>query len=475
MSKKRIIDGISAIVLMVLLILPLPLLAQDATPTPASPDAAIPLIHTVSEGENLTFIADSYGITVAELIAVNNLSDGDNLFLGQELVIPGGEGDAIATLYTVQAGDTLTGVATDFATDPTAVAAANRLINPYQPLQIGQNLTVVSRTGSALPSPPDGTAYVVAPGDTLLTIAARFNLPPTNLMRLNDLSYPVRLLPGQRLRLPGDGRYRQLPGGWTDVQVGPLPFIAGNTLSVYVESVLDGTPSGELGGQRLRFAPEGSGFAAIVGLDAFTEPGTYLLELGGEGERPWPPFTQQIVVNDGGYGVQNIVVSDDLAPLLAPEIRANEDDFLALLYTNSAPDPLWDDVFLEPVTNTIVTARYGDGRSYNGGPIDIFHSGVDFGGTVGTPIVSPANGVVVFNDVLELRGLTMVVDHGFGVVTAYFHLSETFAEVGDAVSAGQQIAAGGDSGLSTGPHLHWEFRVNGVAVNGLQWTQVAFP
>jgi murein DD-endopeptidase MepM/ murein hydrolase activator NlpD len=107
--------------------------------------------------------------------------------------------------------------------------------------------------------------------------------------------------------------------------------------------------------------------------------------------------------------------------------------------------------------------------------VDIYHTGVDFSGGVGTPILAPAPGKVVFAGALELRGNTVVLDHGLGVMTAYFHLSEIFVTPGQQVSTAQPIAAGGSTGLSTGPHLHWDVRVNNVPVNGLQWTEQTFP
>ena len=101
--------------------------------------------------------------------------------------------------------------------------------------------------------------------------------------------------------------------------------------------------------------------------------------------------------------------------------------------------------------------------------------GIDFAGVVGTPISAPAAGVIVFNAVLELRGLVVIIDHGLGVMTAYFHLSDSFVEVGEQVTTGQLIASGGSTGLSSGPHLHWDLRISGVPVDGLQWTRERFP
>lgn len=460
--------------LLLFLLLPaLPVLAQTADPTPTpAPDSSsdpIPRVHTVAEGENLTYIASLYDITVEALLALNGLANADNLFVGQTLIVPGGEGEAVATVYTLGGGDTLEQIAAVFNTTPTALLQTNRMISLSQPPAAGQTITVISRTGSALPQTVTGTPHVVAPGETLVTIAAQYNLSPATLAAANALPYLAYLLTGQRLRIPGDAAYQALTGEWQQVVIRPFPIIPGNTVSIYVENGLDGRPSGQFGDQSLQFFPQDDGFAALVGIDAFAEPGLFTLRLEGSGSRPWRPFTQQVQVNPGNYALQQIPVDDD------PDVRQQEDEILANFYLTNSETRLWDGLFTAPVTPTIITARYGDARSYNGAPVYVYHSGVDFAGTIGTPILAPASGTVVFNELLTLRGNTVVLDHGQGVLSAYFHLSETFVAVGDGVIAGQTIAAGGSTGLSTGPHLHWDLRVHGVPVNGMQWLETAFP
>lgn len=458
---------------LLLLLLPLTVQAQtaDPTPTPVPNDSSdpIPRVHTVAEGETLTYIAGLYEITIEELLALNGLANADNLFVGQTLIIPGGEGEAVATVYTVGGGDTLAQIAAVFNTTPTAILQANRMINPAQSPAAGQTVTVVSRTGSALPQAVTGTPHVVAPGETVATIAAKYNITSAALAAANDLSYPAYLFTGQRLRIPSDVPYQYLSGEWQQVTIRPFPIIPGNTVSIYVKNLLEGRPSGTFGDQSLQFFPEGEGFAALVGIDAFAEPGLFTLRLEGSGSRPWRPFRQQVQVKPADYTLQQIPVDDD------PELRQQEDDMLSTIYLTNSETRQWEGLFTSPVTTTVITARYGDPRSYNGGPVEIYHSGVDFAGTIGTPILAPANGKVVYNDLLELRGNTVILDHGQGVFSAYFHLSETFVTVGDQVAAGQTIAAGGSTGLSTGPHLHWDLRVHGVPVNGLQWLETLFP
>jgi murein DD-endopeptidase MepM/ murein hydrolase activator NlpD len=459
--------------------------AQTGTPTPTAtpadppPDDGpvnpdIPLIHIVQDGETLTSIAEQYGTTVEILQQLNNIVDPSLLYAGQELLIPGGGGETVTTIHVIQVGDTLATLAVDYNTTAAAIAQTNRLIQPEN-LVAGQSLTIFSRTGSAEPSPVLGAVHVVQPGDTLLTVAAQHGLAPAVLLSENDLSYPGYLFPGQRLRLPGDSPFRQLTGAWERIRVHPLPAVQGQTVAVYVESAWPGTPSGQFAGQTLRFVPYQDGFAALVGLDAFTEPGRYLLELTGSGDRPWQPFGQEIAVISGNYGTQYITIPEELSGLLDPDVRVRSEATLATVYNQFTDTPQWEGLFQLPVTNTVVTAPYGDARSYNEGPIEIYHTGVDFSGVVGTPIYAPAAGTVVFSDTLELHGRTLIVDHGLGVMTGYYHLSRILVQVGSQVVTRQIIAQGGSTGLSSGPHLHWDLRVMNVPVNALQWTEELFP
>jgi murein DD-endopeptidase MepM/ murein hydrolase activator NlpD len=93
------------------------------------------------------------------------------------------------------------------------------------------------------------------------------------------------------------------------------------------------------------------------------------------------------------------------------------------------------------------------------------HEGLDVATPFGQPIAAPSDGVVVFNGVEGGYGRVLVIDHGYGVKTRYGHLSETFVRVGDRVKRGEKVAAVGNTGKSTGPHLHYEVRVNGIPEN----------
>jgi murein DD-endopeptidase MepM/ murein hydrolase activator NlpD len=95
------------------------------------------------------------------------------------------------------------------------------------------------------------------------------------------------------------------------------------------------------------------------------------------------------------------------------------------------------------------------------------HSGIDFGGGYGAAVYSAAGGTVISAGSKGSYGSTVVIDHGGGISTVYGHLSRISVSTGQTISAHHRVGSIGSSGLSTGPHLHFEVRINGHAVNPL--------
>jgi murein DD-endopeptidase MepM/ murein hydrolase activator NlpD len=93
------------------------------------------------------------------------------------------------------------------------------------------------------------------------------------------------------------------------------------------------------------------------------------------------------------------------------------------------------------------------------------HQGLDISTPHGQSVMTPSDGTIVFNGTEGGYGKVLVIDHGYGVKTRYGHLSETFVRLGERVARGQKVAAVGNTGRSTGPHLHYEVRVNGIPEN----------
>src|SRR6185369_6256859 len=94
------------------------------------------------------------------------------------------------------------------------------------------------------------------------------------------------------------------------------------------------------------------------------------------------------------------------------------------------------------------TSPFGTRRSYDGGPINSYHAGQDFGAPPGVTVTAPADGVVALAEPLQVRGNAVLIDHGHGVFTGYWHLSELRVTPGQRVAAGDLIGLVGNTGLS---------------------------
>ena len=115
-----------------------------------------------------------------------------------------------------------------------------------------------------------------------------------------------------------------------------------------------------------------------------------------------------------------------------------------------------------------VTSYYGPRNSPYSGRLKM-HEGLDIGAKIGSPIVAPANGFVTYTGTKPGFGVLVQIDHGYGVETIYAHANKSFVSKGQTVARGDLIAAVGNTGYSTGPHVHYEIRVNGIAVDPLYY------
>jgi murein DD-endopeptidase MepM/ murein hydrolase activator NlpD len=124
---------------------------------------------------------------------------------------------------------------------------------------------------------------------------------------------------------------------------------------------------------------------------------------------------------------------------------------------------LWREPVLLPRSSRI-TSSFGTGREFNG-KVMSRHLGTDLAGEVGDTVTAPTDGRVVLVADFYLAGQVVYLDHGEGLVTAYFHLSQALVSEGQMVRAGDPIGAVGQSGRVTGPHLHWVMRYGNVSVD----------
>lgn len=120
--------------------------------------------------------------------------------------------------------------------------------------------------------------------------------------------------------------------------------------------------------------------------------------------------------------------------------------------------------FIAPINGTI-TGVYGSQRFYNG-KAGRPHYGLDYAGKVGDPVKAPASGIVLlYVPDMFYSGGTMIIDHGHGISSTFLHLSDSYVKQGDIVKQGQVVAAVGNSGRTTGPHLDWRINWNQVKLD----------
>lgn len=119
---------------------------------------------------------------------------------------------------------------------------------------------------------------------------------------------------------------------------------------------------------------------------------------------------------------------------------------------------------IRPMNGGWVTSRFEYRKSPFTGRRE-FHHGLDIAARIGTPVMASADGVVIYSGRKGSLGYAIIVDHGHGMVTRYGHLNECLKKRGDHVKREDIIGTVGNTGLSTGPHLHYEIRINGVPVN----------
>ena len=235
----------------------------------------------------------------------------------------------------------------------------------------------------------------------------------------------------------------------------------------------------EFAGRRAPAVPAGDRWLAIVptgqpvGSAEQLAPGSYPLLVRYDVQAPGNPGVLEgaVTVTPAEFPVEAIALPPGVESLLDPALVAQETVILQATYGVATPQRFWDGAFVRP-SPAPVTDVYGSRRSYNGGPATGSHSGVDFGAAAGSPVIAAAAGNVVLARAVPVRGNMVIIDHGAGVLTGYCHLSTFSVEPGQPVGAGDLIGAVGTTGLSTGPHLHWELVAGGMHVDGLRWLQI---
>ncbi len=136
------------------------------------------------------------------------------------------------------------------------------------------------------------------------------------------------------------------------------------------------------------------------------------------------------------------------------------------IYNSVTPQSYWYDDFIYPMKSEI-TSAFGTKRVYNG-KTKSYHTGIDFKADINSKVHASNNGVVKVVKNRFYAGNSIIIDHGQGIYTCYFHLNKIFVSVGDFVQREDIIGLSGNTGRTTGPHLHFATFVNGIQINPIK-------
>jgi len=223
-------------------------------------------------------------------------------------------------------------------------------------------------------------------------------------------------------------------------------------------------------------------YSALISTDYDSPTGDYLLSVkitrsGGE------IYEQEVPVRiqEGKFRGSTVIVSKEKKRQGVTDWAAllEENRIIGRAYGNVSPKKLWIGSFRKPLNQYIrISTPYGAYRRYkeeSGELISTWrHKGIDYSAQLGTFIYAPNDGWVTVSKHMKVHGKTIVIDHGKGVQTIFSHLSRRFVRPREYVKKGQCIGRVGNSGLSTGSHLHYGLSVNNKRVNPEQWYQSVF-
>jgi murein DD-endopeptidase MepM/ murein hydrolase activator NlpD len=443
---------------------------------PAFAQASGP-VYIVQAGDTLSFIASRFNVTINDLIAANPTLDPNVLSEGQQVVIPGLEGvTGVLETEIISFGDSLRSLSRRTQVADEQLKKLNRLVSPTE-LYVGISVIVPTQAQQE----PLSSRMTPSAGESLLELAVKQGSDPWTLASVNKLDGTWNALPGDVLYSPiagGQENATGLPSAFLRASIDPLPLKQGGTEVIRVLAKEGVTLSGVLVDKPLHFFPGNGEQIALQGVHALMEPGVYpfLMEATlADGTKQ--SFEQMVVVASGEYGSEELYVPPET---IDPAVTEPENQTVFSLTAPATPTRYWEGVFASPaVYPDQFTSLYGRHRLYRGTGTDLviegFHTGLDFAGGDGLQIFAPAPGKVVFAAPLTVRGNATIIDHGWGVYSGFWHQSQISVNVGDMVETGQVIGFVGGTGRVTGAHLHWEVWVNGVQVDPLDWLDQAFP
>lgn len=247
------------------------------------------------------------------------------------------------------------------------------------------------------------------------------------------------------------------------VEVNNLPiasFVPGGVAVIQIEPIGE---SANYNGKKVMLVNYRESQFAVIGIPLDTVPGIKNLQVeyfSGSSSN------HDFLVNEKKYQEQRIKISNDR------QVNPNENDMQRInresLEMRAAfaqwTEELTPNFQMQAPVDGIQSSSFGLRRFFNDQP-RAPHSGMDIAAPEGSPISAPADGVILSTGNYFFNGNTIIVDHGFGLISLYCHMNTIDVENGQTVKAGEQIGRVGETGRVTGPHLHWSINLNGSRVD----------
>lgn len=371
--------------------------------------------YRVQSGDQLSKIARANGLTLEEIIALNNIKNANDIYIGQRLNV------SLANVILVE----------------------DAIINP-----LPSNKKAVNSENTA--------------------IAAAFE---AHLEEKELLARTTATTSSESQAFTGALWPSQYPAPITNMAFSPAEARQGRSFGLTIQLSQYALLKARFVGQEfLFFVDDAFSQNAILAVPATQEPGIYPLDIEITIDEVTQNLTLPIIVSASTFETESIDTPPITTARLGPDSSRLEAERITELCSNFDAVRHWDSAFRYPIDASIEVSEFGSKRTYEGSSYTSFHNGLDLKANSRTAVHATANGVVRLAEDLLIRGNTVIIDHGMGLCSVYSHMSKLLVAEGDTVTKDQVIGNAGSTGLVERTHLHWEMRVMGISINPQQWT-----
>ena len=263
------------------------------------------------------------------------------------------------------------------------------------------------------------------------------------------------------------------PSSGLDINLTPSTIGQGEVALLSIQKLGKDKPKVIWMGEKITFLPDNKNeiWAGFIGVDLTTKPGRYKLKINLTNNNNPHSITVSVLSRD--YGIRRLTLPKEMVELDTNTLKRvlEESRRMKELFISSDEYPLWMGRWIRPVQGTVVSP-FGCRCIINDMERSP-HSGIDLKAAEGAPVKATNRGIVALVENHFFSGLGIVIDHGGGIQSMYFHLSKDFVKVGQLVEKDTIIGLAGSSGRVTGPHLHFGIRLNGGRIDPIKLIEIS--